>query len=91
MSHRTTLTRAAFTLATVATAALLSTGTASAAGGFDWDIFPSGSAELGPPTGSAGSVDIGLPGGSVDADFGSGAPKPPASGSGTGSGTGSGS
>ncbi|WP_336084483.1 hypothetical protein [Nocardia sp. SSK8] len=87
MSVSTSLTRAGL-LATLAAATVLATGgTASAIGGADWDLLPSGSVELGPPTGSAGSVDadLGSGTGSFDADLGSGAPAP-----GTGSGTGSG-
>ncbi|MFB7876172.1 hypothetical protein ACFC06_13020 [Nocardia sp. NPDC056064] len=84
MSVSTSFTRAGL-LATLAAATLLAAGgTASAAGGADWDLFPSGSVELGPPTGSgAGSVDadLGSSTGSFDADLGSGAPRP-----GTGSG-----
>ncbi|MFE3543573.1 hypothetical protein ACFXK0_11420 [Nocardia sp. NPDC059177] len=76
MSVSTSITRAGL-LTTLAAAALVATGgTANAIGGADWDLFPSGSVELGPPTGSAGSVDadLGSGTGSFDADPGSSAP-----------------
>lgn len=84
MSIRKSTTRAGL-LAVLAAGAVLGTGgTANAVGGLDWDLFPSGSVEIGPPTGSsAGSVDadFGSGTGSFDADLGSGGPRPPSTGS----------
>ncbi|MFE1592630.1 hypothetical protein [Nocardia sp. NPDC058705] len=74
MSIRKSTTRAGL-LALLAAGTLLGSGTANAIGGADWDLFGSGSVELGPPTGSSmGSVDVGSGTGSFDADFGSGGP-----------------
>ncbi|MFD4442950.1 hypothetical protein ACFWPK_24560 [Nocardia sp. NPDC058519] len=80
--RQSTATRAGL-LAVLAAGTLLGAGgTANAVGGADWDLFPSGSVELGPPTGSSmGSVDVGSGTGSFDADLGSSAPRPPSTGS----------
>ncbi|TCJ99917.1 hypothetical protein [Nocardia alba] len=80
--RQSTPTRAGL-LAALAAATLLGTGgTANAVGSADWDLLPSGSVELGPPTGSSmGSVDVGSGTGSFDADLGSSAPRPVSSGS----------
>ncbi|MFC6014080.1 hypothetical protein [Nocardia lasii] len=81
-----TATRAALLAALAAAALLASAGTAAAApvGSADWDILPSGSVQLGPPTGSStGSfdADLGSSTGSFDADLGSGAGRGPITGS----------
>ncbi|MGW5436258.1 hypothetical protein [Nocardia asteroides] len=78
MSIRKSTSRAGL-LAVLAAGTLLgSGGTANAIGGLDWDLLPSGSVEIGPPTGSSmGSVDVGSGTGSFDADLGSSAPVPP--------------
>ncbi|MFD3702894.1 hypothetical protein ACFWUP_07070 [Nocardia sp. NPDC058658] len=74
MSIRKSTTRAGL-LTLLAATTLLGAGPANAIGGADWDLFPSGSVELGPPTGSSmGSVDAGSGTGSFDADLGSGGP-----------------
>ncbi|MBW0273230.1 hypothetical protein ATM97_24415 [Nocardia sp. MH4] len=84
MSIRKSTTRAGL-LAVLAAGTLLGAGgTANAAGGLDWDLWPSGSVEIGPPTGSSmGSVDadFGSGTGSFDADLGSAGPRPPSTGS----------
>ncbi|MFD4430650.1 hypothetical protein [Nocardia sp. NPDC058497] len=84
MSIRKSTTRAGL-LAVLAAGAVLGTGgTATAVGGIDWDLLPSGSVEIGPPTGSSlGSVDadFGSGTGSFDADLGSSGPPPPSTGS----------
>ncbi|MBC7303429.1 MAG: hypothetical protein H5T78_21075 [Nocardia sp.] len=82
MSIRQSTARAGL-LAVLAAGTLLSTaGTANAIGGADWDLLPSGSVQIGPPTGSSmGSVDVGSGAGSFDADLGSSAAPPPSSGS----------
>ncbi|MFC4125679.1 hypothetical protein [Nocardia rhizosphaerae] len=79
MSIRRSTTRAGLS-GLLATAALFgAAGTANAIGGIDWDLLPSGSVQIGPPTGSSmGSfdLDLGSSTGSVDADLGSSAPPP---------------
>ncbi|MFD4456814.1 hypothetical protein [Nocardia sp. NPDC058480] len=82
MSIRHSTAARAGLLAVLAAGTLLGAGgTANAVGGADWDLLPSGSVELGPPTGSSmGSVDVGSGTGSFDADLGSSAP-PPSTGS----------
>ncbi|MFD3746492.1 hypothetical protein [Nocardia sp. NPDC058633] len=83
MSIRQSTATKAGLLAVLAAGTLLSTGgTAHAIGGADWDLLPSGSVQIGPPTGSSmGSVDVGSGTGSFDADLGSSAARPPATGS----------
>ncbi|MFI1238024.1 hypothetical protein [Nocardia salmonicida] len=83
MSIRQSTAARAGLLAVLAAGTLLAAGgTANAVGSADWDLLPSGSVELGPPTGSSmGSVDVGSGTGSFDADLGSSAPRPVSSGS----------
>ncbi|MEV6059269.1 hypothetical protein [Nocardia asteroides] len=84
MSIRKSTIRAGL-LAALATGSLLAAaGPAHAVGGLDWDLWPSGSVEIGPPTGSSmGSVDadFGSGTGSFDADLGSAGPRLPSTGS----------
>lgn len=83
MSIRQSTAARAGLLAVLAAGTLLGAGgTAHAVGSADWDLLPSGSVELGPPTGSSmGSVDVGSGTGSFDADLGSSAPRPVSTGS----------
>ncbi|WP_280218872.1 hypothetical protein [Nocardia neocaledoniensis] len=76
MSIPRSTTRAGLSALIAAAAVLGTAGTANAIGGLDWDLLPSGSVQIGPPTGSAGSVDVGSGAGSFDADLGSSAPQP---------------
>ncbi|MFD6399375.1 hypothetical protein [Nocardia sp. NPDC060249] len=83
MSIRQSTAARAGLLAVLAAGTLLGTaGPATAVGSADWDLLPSGSVEIGPPTGSSmGSVDVGSGTGSFDADLGSSAARPPSTGS----------
>ncbi|MFJ2664610.1 hypothetical protein ACIO14_09685 [Nocardia fluminea] len=78
MSIRQSTAARAGLLAVLAAGTLLgAAGTANAVGSADWDLLPSGSVVIGPPTGSSmGSVDAGSGTGSFDADLGSSAPTP---------------
>lgn len=91
MSVPTSITRAGVLTALAAAALLTVPGTAAAVPGIDWDILPSGSVEVGPPTGSgAGSADwdLGSSTGSADWDLGSSRwTAPPLIGSSSGSGS----
>ncbi|WP_280347088.1 hypothetical protein [Nocardia neocaledoniensis] len=79
MSIPRSTTRAGLSALLAAAAVLGTAGTANAIGGLDWDLLPSGSVQIGPPTGSSmGSfdLDLGSGTGSFDADLGSSAPQP---------------